>query len=125
MNMQALEPREDVEQICLFRWAAYQTGKYPMLAAMFHIPNGGKRGKAEAARFKAMGVKPGVSDIFLPWPAGGKHGLWIELKRVTMGRLTDEERDWLDTMRAWGYAAECCHGWEAATKVILDYLSGE
>lgn len=43
-------PSEDVEQAQLFTWAAYASGKYPELALMHHIPNGGKRGKAEAAR---------------------------------------------------------------------------
>lgn len=63
---------------------------------MYHVPNGGKRSKSEAARFRAMGVKAGVPDIFLP--AGiqkldsvdrGQYtiirtkynGLYIELKR--------------------------------------------
>ena len=59
-------PTEDVEQICLFRWATAQQGKYPELALMYHVPNGGKRSKSEAARFRAMGVKAGVPDIFLP-----------------------------------------------------------
>lgn len=59
-------PTEDVEQMCLFRWADAQSGKYPELSLMYHIPNGGKRGKAEAGRFRAMGVKSGVPDIFLP-----------------------------------------------------------
>ena len=53
------EPEEDVEQISLFRWAAYQRGRWPELELMFHIPNGGKRNKAEAARLKEMGVKAG------------------------------------------------------------------
>ena len=29
----------------------------------WHTPNGGKRNAVEAARFKAMGVRPGVSDL--------------------------------------------------------------
>lgn len=60
-------PTEDTEQMCLFRWADAQSGKYPELSLMYHIPNGGKRGKAEAGRFRAMGVKSGVPDIFLPF----------------------------------------------------------
>jgi hypothetical protein len=28
----------------------------------FHVPNGGSRGKIEAAKFKAMGVRPGVYE---------------------------------------------------------------
>lgn len=66
---------EGEEQAALFRWAQFQSGKYPELDLMFHIPNGGKRGKAEAARFKAEGVKAGVPDIFFP------KAKWIETKR--------------------------------------------
>ena len=32
---------------------------------IFHPPNGGKRNKAEAAKFKRMGVLAGVPDIFI------------------------------------------------------------
>lgn len=45
---------EDSEQMTLFRWAVFQSGKYPELELLFHIPNGGKRGKPEAARFKNL-----------------------------------------------------------------------
>lgn len=45
---------EDNEQIALLRWAAMQSGKYPELKLLYHIPNGGRRSKSEAARFKAM-----------------------------------------------------------------------
>ena len=86
-------PSESVEQQCLFRWAALQSGKYPELAMMYHIPNGGSRGKVEAIRFKAEGVKAGVPDICLPVPRGTWHGLYIELKRREGGQgiaRTDE-----------------------------------
>lgn len=29
-------PTEDVEQMCLFRWADAQSGKYPELSLMYH-----------------------------------------------------------------------------------------
>lgn len=31
-------PTEDTEQMCLFRWADAQSGKYPELSLMYHIP---------------------------------------------------------------------------------------
>ena len=34
----------------------------------FHVPNGGKRTKAEAGLFKAMGVVSGVPDLIISWP---------------------------------------------------------
>jgi len=34
-------------------------------AIVAHVPNGGKRGKAEAGRFKRMGVVAGFADIIV------------------------------------------------------------
>lgn len=79
-------PTEDEEQIALFRWAAMMEWKYPQLRRLYHIPNGGKRTKAEAGIFKAMGVKSGVPDVHLPVARGGYHGLYIEMKRTKGAR---------------------------------------
>lgn len=35
----------------------------PEDAILFHVPNGGKRNAIEAAKFKAMGTRPGVPDL--------------------------------------------------------------
>lgn len=125
--------------MCLFRWADAQSGKYPELSLMYHIPNGGKRGKAEAGRFRAMGVKSGVPDIFLPFAVqtfnfvgSGKfdvikikyHGLYIELKRLRGGTVSATQKQWIARLRDAGYAVEVCKGWEAAAAVITDYLEG-
>lgn len=59
-------PTESVEQQLLFRWTRFYVSKYPELALLYHIPNGGSRRKSEAGRFKAEGVKAGVPDLFLP-----------------------------------------------------------
>lgn len=118
------EPEEDVEQMALFRWAAYNRGRWPELDLMFHVPNGGKRSKAEAKRFKDMGVKAGVSDVFLPVARNGCHGLWIEMKRLRSGRPTADQIKWIENMIKQGYAATVCHGWEQAVKVIEEYMGG-
>lgn len=115
---------EDNEQMVLFRWAQFQSGKYPELELMFHVPNGGRRDKREAARFKAMGVKPGVSDIFLPVARGVYHGLFIEMKAPD-GRASAEQKKFINAVREQGYRAEVCFGWEQASQVILDYIGGK
>jgi hypothetical protein len=47
----------------------------------WHTPNGGLRGKREAAKLKAMGVKPGVSDLFFVWCENRRlRNLYLELK---------------------------------------------
>lgn len=112
---------EDTEQIHLFDWAAMQSGKYPELTLLFHIPNGGKRDAREAARFKRMGVKAGVPDLFLPVPRGKYHGLFIELKSPG-GRLSDHQKEWLKLLSASGYAACVCFGFEEAVRDIVNYL---
>lgn len=67
----ALEVRtESAEQRALFEWAALREGKWPELSLLHHIPNGGSRNKAEAARLKLEGVKAGIPTYTCPSPAG-------------------------------------------------------
>lgn len=118
------DPSEAEEQATLFHWARMQEKKYPELALMFHIPNGGLRSKSEAARFKKQGVKAGIPDICLPCARGGRHGLFIELKKLTGGKTSKEQKEWIAALQNAGYAVSVCHGWEDASELILDYLEG-
>ena len=122
--MQQYIPTEDTEQAHIFAWAAWASGKYPELDLMHHIPNGGKRSKSEAARFKAQGVKAGVPDIFLPCARGGYHGLYIELKRTKGGKLSAAQKEWIDALRGQGYKVIVCYGFDEAREVIINYLEG-
>ena len=118
------EPTEDEEQIALFEWAAAMTGKWPELRWLYHVPNGGSRNAAEAGKFKAMGVKSGVPDVALDTARGGFHGLRIEMKRAQSGNPSENQKKWVEHLRAEGYRAEICHGWSAAASVIEEYLKG-
>lgn len=115
-------PSEQVEQISLMRWAECQKGAHPELKLLLHIPNGGARAKAEAGKFKAMGVKAGVPDLFLPVARGTYHGLWIELKRADGGKTQAAQRGWIDALREQGYMAGVAHGWVEAAEKIMEYL---
>ena len=114
-------PTEGVEQATLFSWAQMRTYWYPELTLMFHIPNGGKRSKAEAGRFRAEGVKSGVPDLCLPVPRGQYHGLYIEMKTES-GHTSDEQEWWGERLQAQGYVWRVCHGWQAAVAVLEWYL---
>jgi hypothetical protein len=114
---------EHLEQVALIRWADAQRATKPMLGLLLAIPNGGHRHPATAGKLKAEGVRRGVPDLFLPVPAGDRHGLWIELK-AKGGRPTPEQRAWIEALRSLGYRAEVCVGWEAAKGVIEEYLGG-
>ena len=41
-NLTRLEPTEEAEQMALFEWAQFQSGKYPELLLLLHIPQWGK-----------------------------------------------------------------------------------
>lgn len=118
-------PTEEEEQIMLFNWARLKEHEHPCLRSMFHIPNGGKRKKSEAARFKAAGVKAGVPDIFLPHPQGRWHGLFIELKRREHGRVSTNQTEFLSDLAREGFSVFVCYGWEQAAETIVEYLEGK
>ena len=99
---------EDNEQMILIRWAQFESGRHPELSLLFHVPNGGKRSKVEAARFKAMGVQAGVPDLFLPVPRGAYHGLFIEMK-APKGRTSNAQNTWIEKLKSNGYAVKVCY----------------
>lgn len=115
-------PTEADEQTALFRWARFQSGKYPELKLLYHIPNGGSRNKIEATHLQAQGVKAGVPDLCLPVARGKSHGLYIELKRQRGGRISEEQVCWIENLIKQGYSAAICRGWEEAVRTIIEYL---
>lgn len=112
---------EDREARALWRWACTQ----PKLADLYHIPNGGKRGKIEAARMKSMGVRAGVHDFHLPNARGGYIGCWIELKAAPphTGTISAEQRVWGGKMEAAGHYVRFCFGWIDAKKELERYIN--
>ena len=89
---------EAQEQIAVMRWAEMQSNKYPELNLLFHIPNGSYKSKAQAGLFKAMGLKSGVPDLFLPVARGEFHGLFIEMK-TNKGRPSKAQLEWFEALR--------------------------
>lgn len=113
---------EHAHQVAVFAWAAIMVnaGRWE-LQLLFAIPNGGLRDKITAAKLKAEGVKPGVSDLFLPVPRGKWHGLFIEMKKPGEGP-TPKQVQFIADMKKMGYGACVCIGWEQATATLLAYL---
>lgn len=117
---------EGAEQAAVFEWAAY----FDELRWMHAIPNGTflagdrvQRAK-QMARLKAQGLKPGVSDIFLPLARRGFHGLYIEMKRAPHqgpAKPTRAQLDFARAVEAQGYAFFVCRGAEEAIEKIRWY----
>lgn len=109
-------PKEDYEQICLATWLDRKGILYTASA------NGGSRYMAEAVKLKRMGVKKGYPDITIPIARKGYHGLYIELKRVSGGILSPEQKMWLAKLNAEGNLALRANGFQEAANIIEDYL---
>ncbi|EOS79580.1 hypothetical protein C817_02591 [Dorea sp. 5-2] len=122
MNMKYARRSEDTEQIQVMNWAHWHTGKYPELKWLHHIPNGGSRNRAEAAKLKEMGVKAGVSDLSLPCPKGIYCGMYVEMKYGN-NRHTDRQKEFLADMAENGYFVVTCYSAEDAIKAIEEYVS--
>lgn len=94
---------------------------------MHAIPNGGKRGKREAAILKREGVTAGVADLFLPWPqfdSGGKLvycGLYIEIK-AGKDVLRDSQKKFREHCEAAKYKFVVVRNAQDGIDSILEYI---
>lgn len=111
-------------QMNVIRWSQQPSirSRWPELALLHHIPNGGSRDAVEAKHLKDQGVKRGVPDLCLPVPRGQYHGLYIEMKAET-GRTSPEQDWWGERLLGQGYMWEVCHGYRSAISVLEWYLN--
>lgn len=134
----AVAPLEWEGQAALFEMIDKMKAQYPQLKLVFAIPNGqalkgftskkGVRVCPEGSKWKAMGVRPGVPDIFVCvwrpfWIEEGDvhHGLYIKMKRK--GEKPREEQEAMHTLlRNEGYRVEVCDSWYKAWDLIVGYL---
>lgn len=56
---------------------------------MFHVPNGGQRGRVESNRLKSIGVVAGIPDLC--WLYNGK-AYFFEMKRPKSGVLSERQQ---------------------------------
>jgi len=117
---------EHDEQVALFDWAMVYQTEVPELAFMFAIPNQGGKGHSAMIRGRKMvkeGLKSGVPDIFLAVARGKFHGMFVEMK-VKGGRVTENQKIWLNGLTLEGYVCAVCFSFEQAQDAILDYIRG-
>jgi len=81
---------------------------------IFAIPNGGWRHPSSIGRLKKEGVVAGVPDLFIPaWK------IWVEIKRVSGGKLSAVQSDWKQYLESVGYVVVVARGCEEAKKMVL------
>jgi hypothetical protein len=106
--------REDEIQRCVVAMLAEEAA--PGVIA-FHVPNGGKRGKAEAGRFNGMGVVAGIPDLIVI--AGGR-AYGLELK-TPAGRLSAAQKEMRARFIRAGCEYEVARSVEAARRVLAQW----
>ena len=89
---------------------------------LFAVPNGGYRTPTTAAKIKAEGALPGVSDLILLIARGGYHGLLIEMK-TDKGRQSEAQREWQRLIEADGYKYVVVRSIEEFIRVVEAYLN--
>lgn len=114
------------EQATVIAWARRQVaaapGRYQGLHLLHCSLSGHPMTPAQAGRAKAQGMLAGVPDLLLLVPRGGYHGLLIEMKRPSGGRVSAEQKSVMADLRALGYRCEVCAGASPAIELIQDYL---
>lgn len=111
------------EQQAVIEWCRWNTGRYPELRAIYHIPNEGKRSRLNGAILKAAGLRKGVPDLCLPCARGGYHALYIEMKKDSKSKPTKDQLEWIDLLYSLGNYATVCYSADDAINVIKGYLS--
>ena len=107
-----ISPSEHSEQVGFINWFR---AKYPDVL-IFAIPNGEKRAISVAKRLKAEGVVRGIPDLFIPqWT------LWVEMKRVSGGRLSPEQKSMIIYLESVGQTVIIGKGATDASKKIMEF----
>lgn len=95
---------------------------------LIHIPNGAhlygdaQRRAMQMNSLKAQGLIIGASDYFLAVPMGELHGCWIELKKSSIKKASDNQIIFLRRQKMFGFEAFVASGFEEAKEKIDQYL---
>ena len=112
---------EDIEQCKLFDWIRSKPELEPYC---WHMANQRSCSAQQGRILKRMGVRSGVSDIFIAIANEMYNGLFIELKSQK-GKVSNNQERFMIDMVSQGYYCTVCFGYEAARKVIEWYLKLE
>lgn len=87
---------------------------------VLHFANEGKRSARYGKVLKDMGLRPGVSDLYIAMMRHGYGGAWIELKS-TKGALRASQEEFLHDMKKQGYFTFVSRSIDETIKLIEWY----
>lgn len=115
------EPSESSIQKAVIEWVRLHSF---LRDKVIHIPNEGKRTGRYGKSLKDMGMRAGVSDLFIALPRHGYGGAWIELKSKH-GILSEDQKKFLNDMAIQCYFTAVCYSLDETIKIIDGYCFGE
>lgn len=94
---------------------------HPLLNKLvLHFPNEGRRTASFGKLLKDMGMRAGVSDLFIAMPKHGFGGAWIELKSID-GVVSTFQKEFLRDMSQQNYFTAICWSIDEAINTISWY----
>lgn len=87
----------------------------------WHTPNEGKRTPFEYFKAKYLGMMSGVSDIIM---VKNQDILFLELK-VGKNKPTPNQEIFLANTKTFGFTSEVAYTFEAAKKIIDEFMEGK
>lgn len=124
------------ERDLLMQVVQYLQLQYPRAIYRVDIAADLKLSIGQASRHKRLHPRRGFPDLAIFVPMNGKAGLFVELKRegervrLRSGELSkdphiQEQAAMHDDLRRQGYACDFAVGFDAAKKLVDDYLTGK
>jgi hypothetical protein len=105
------------DQAEFFQWA---WNTYPdTRRCLFHVPNGGKRSKVEAAWMKSSGVISGIPDLLFVWK-GKLHAMEGKTEK---GRVSDAQDAVHKAWAAQGITVHIYRSAEEAKSIFINILN--
>jgi len=115
--MEKIIQSEDVLQSTCFLW---WNKHFRRVSYLFAVPNGGKRSVIDGMKFKATGVKAGVSDLILLIPSGKTY--FIEMK-ITTGVQSDAQKLFQAQIETFGFEYYICYSFADFKQLIYKLLA--
>jgi hypothetical protein len=108
---------EELIQKTIMQWVRTQK---KISGLVFHIPNEGKRSLSYGKKLKDLGLRQGVSDLFIAMPNHTFCGAWIEVK-TKKGKLSFYQEKFLIDMKSQNYFTSVCRSIEEGIQTIKWY----
>jgi len=112
---------ESTEQATFFHWVRVQGLTDERFKTIFAVPNGTNSSPKAAFRAKREGLRPGVSDVFVPIASRGYHGLFIEFK-IKPNKLSEKQEEFFKRVHGQGFACRIAWSADEGIKILKDYL---